>query len=81
MSQLDLASFVLGASCSLAALGFYVAIRRGLRASLRRKQTRQRRAAAIERAERHDAYKARVRFVPSDEAAGEQDDSPRRRGV
>lgn len=80
MSQLDLISYLLGVASSLAALGVYVAVRHARRAASTRAQARQRRAEAITRAERHEAYKARVRFVPSDQVEGtESVDGPRDR--
>ena len=71
MSQLDLVSYLLGAASSIAALALYAVVRGSQRAATRRKQARQRRAEA--RAERHKAYRARVRFLPSEPATGEQD--------
>lgn len=80
MSQLDLVSYLLGAASAIAALAFYVVVRRSRRAATRRKQARERRAEATARRQRHDVYKARVRFVPSDQVTGEQDAVARRRG-
>lgn len=70
MTHLDLASYLLGAASSFAALGLYIAVRRGRQTAARRREARRRRADAIARAERHDVYKARVRFTPSDQIEG-----------
>lgn len=67
MNQLDLFSYLLGVVSSLAALGLYVALRHSWRIASQRRQARRRRVDAIARAERHAVYKARVRFMPSDQ--------------
>lgn len=68
MSQLDFISYALGVASSLAALLSYVAVQRLRHTARMRGQARQRRTDAIARAERHVAYRARVRFAPSDQA-------------
>lgn len=57
----DVLSYLLGVASTIAALGLYRGVRRG------RRRARQRRDEAIARQARHDVYKARVRFVPSDQ--------------
>ncbi|MGO1267335.1 MAG: hypothetical protein ACTH32_13840 [Microbacterium gubbeenense] len=62
----DVASYLLGALSTLAVLGAFLAARRARQRLRARTRERQRRRAAAERRARHDAQKARVRFVPTE---------------
>lgn len=63
----DVLSYLLGVVSTVAALGLYRGVRRGRQLARDRQRARQRRDEAIARQARHDVYKARVRFVPSDQ--------------
>lgn len=63
----DVLSYLLGVASTIAALGLYRGVRRGRQRARDRQRARRRRGEAIARQARHDAYKARVRFVPSDQ--------------
>lgn len=62
----DVASYLLGALTTLVVLGAVMAARRIRRRLQAHTRERERRRAAYDRRARHEAQKARVRFVPTE---------------
>lgn len=69
---IDVASYLLGALSTLLVLSAVVAARRTRRRLHTRTRERQRRRAAADRKARHEAQKARVRFVPTEKLEDER---------